>query len=236
MWYLDTLMKMPAWQLFLVFLLQNLVVFGAALGLGYAIRHYFGISTPTITRKEWSVAGITVIINSLITLVGGMLWQSGFIRLSWGWSINVLTDTVLLLLAMDLLMYIFHYIIHHTVLYRYIHQLHHASIDPTPIDLFVLHPVETMGFGILWLMVLLSASFNLPAVIIYLCLNVIFGVVGHLGFEPLERHGSGQLKILQWIGTSRFHHAHHQDIKGNFGFYTSIWDRLFRTYLPENKQ
>ncbi len=235
MGYLDTLMKMPAWQLFLVFLLQNLVVFAAALGIGYAIRNYYRITTPAITRKEWRIAGITVIINTGITLAGGILWQSGFIRLSINWSFEVLTDTLILLLAMDLLMYVFHYLIHHTVLYRYIHQLHHESIDPTPIDLFVLHPVETTGFGLLWLIVLLSANFNLPAVVIYLCLNVIFGVVGHLGFEPLERHGSGQLKMLQWIGTSRFHHAHHQDIKGNFGFYTSIWDRLFRTYLQENQ-
>ncbi|MBV8256018.1 MAG: sterol desaturase family protein [Chitinophaga sp.] len=236
MQYLDTLMHMSAWQLFLVFLIQNLLVFAAALGLGYIIRLLFQVPSQQITRKEWRLAGITVIINSVITLVGGLLWQSGFIHLQSGWNSTVLTDTIILFLAMDLLMYVFHYLIHHSVLYRYIHQLHHEAIDPTPVDLFVLHPVETIGFGLLWLMVLLSGHFNLLAVILYLCLNVVFGVVGHLGFEPLGRHGSGQWKAFQWMGTSSFHHAHHRDINGNFGFYTSIWDRLFRTYLPADKK
>jgi sterol desaturase/sphingolipid hydroxylase (fatty acid hydroxylase superfamily) len=75
---------------------------------------------------------------------------------------------------------------------------------------------------------MLAATYNLWAVVIYLSLNVLFGIVGHLGFEPLAAYKSGWIRYL---GTSDFHHAHHRDIHGNFGFYTSLWDRLFGTYI-----
>ena len=34
---------------------------------------------------------------------------------------------------------------------------------------------------------------------------------------------------LRLIGSSTFHANHHQDGDVNFGFYTNLWDRLFRT-------
>jgi len=134
-----------------------------------------------------------------------------------------------LFVAMDLLMYVFHIIIHKTFLYKAVHQLHHDAIDPKPIDLFVLHPVETMGFGSLWLMLLMVYGFNIYAIIIYLVVNVIFGLAGHLGIEPLPAKVR-QWPVIRYLGTSTFHHHHHQDIQHNFGFYTSVWDRLFNTY------
>jgi sterol desaturase/sphingolipid hydroxylase (fatty acid hydroxylase superfamily) len=35
--------------------------------------------------------------------------------------------------------------------------------------------------------------------------------------------------VLRSIGTSTFHARHHQEPTSNFGFYTSIWDELFRS-------
>ena len=63
---------------------------------------------------------------------------------------------------------------------------------------------------------------------IYLALNVAFGTVGHLGVEPLPeswRHS----RWLNVLSTSTFHVQHHGEPDRNYGFYTVIWDRLFRT-------
>ena len=38
--------------------------------------------------------------------------------------------------------------------------------------------------------------------------------------------------VLRQIGSSSFHARHHQDLGGNFGFYTLLWDRLFGTLAP----
>lgn len=101
-------------------------------------------------------------------------------------------------------------------------------MHPEPIDLFVLHPVETLAFGTLWLGLLVSYPFNTYAIIIYLAANLLFGLVGHLGIEPLPERFR-RLPVLKFIGTSTFHHGHHEDPDHNYGFYTNIWDRLFRT-------
>jgi sterol desaturase/sphingolipid hydroxylase (fatty acid hydroxylase superfamily) len=157
------------------------------------------------------------------------MWKNNIIHIGTNISWMIILDFLLLFLAMDLLMFIFHYIIHKTFLFKVVHQLHHQSTDPSPIDLFVLHPIETIAFGSLWLILLMLYPFNIYAIIIYLVINVLFGLIGHLGIEPLPGK-IRNLPVIKYLGTSTFHHNHHQDVQHNFGFYTSIWDRLLKTY------
>jgi sterol desaturase/sphingolipid hydroxylase (fatty acid hydroxylase superfamily) len=56
-------------------------------------------------------------------------------------------------------------------------------------------------------------------------LNLIWGTIGHLNREFFP----ASFDHL-FIGTTRFHNQHHLDESKNFGFYTSIWDRVFGTY------
>ncbi len=37
-------------------------------------------------------------------------------------------------------------------------------------------------------------------------------------------------RVFRWVNTTRNHHGHHQRFNGNFGLYTTLWDRLFGTY------
>lgn len=229
----ESLVALPLPLLFLIIIAENFIVFAIPVAVGYRIRRLYGMPSHQISKKEWQLATMTVVINSIITYTGALAWKCGFIHISFSWSLWSLADIIILLLAMDFLMYIFHYAIHHTALYRYIHGMHHEAVDPTPIDLFILHPVETIGFGTLWLALLVVGNFNIWGIVIYLALNVIFGIIGHLGFEPLKQDSTMGKFAAKWLGTSAFHHQHHKDINGNFGFYTSIWDRLFGTYSRE---
>ncbi|SHG61532.1 sterol desaturase family protein [Pedobacter caeni] len=234
---LTYLLELPAIYLWPVFLLENVLITLMVLWLGRLIqRHYAPEMMPaySYTPREWWICGITNILNTVITYLGYWLWKHGFILISTDLSLLILSDILILFLAMDLLMYVFHYIIHKTWLYKAIHGLHHESTDPKPIDLFVLHPLETIGFGSLWLLLLCAVSFNIYAIVVYLVINVLFGMTGHLGMEPLSVKLRNK-PILKYLGTSSFHHDHHQDITRNFGFYTSIWDRLFGTYKPMSK-
>jgi sterol desaturase/sphingolipid hydroxylase (fatty acid hydroxylase superfamily) len=219
-----------------LFLLENLLVMGVALLFGHGLRRVFTTSSAPalpnpITRKEWQVALLTLLINSLITLAGFLLWRRGIITLHTGFSFRILVVFVVLFLGMDLLMYLFHYLVHKTFLYGLIHRLHHQYREPQPIALFVLHPVETLGFGSLWLGLMIVYPANINAVVIYLSLNVLFGVLGHSGIEPFPASWQKQ-PLLKYIGSATFHYQHHQHEGYNFGFYTSIWDRLFGTLAP----
>lgn len=217
-------------ELFFIFLLENLIVCLLALVFGHIMIKAYHHTVKHPTRKDILFCLVTVFINTIITLIGYILWKQNFITLQFDLSLSIITDLLILFLAMDFLMYIFHLLIHRTFLYKQIHLLHHEAIDPKPIDLFVLHPLETIGFGMLWLILILVCPFNIYAIIIYLSLNVLFGVVGYLGFEPFSMNFLKNTPIIRFLGTSNFHHTHHREPDCNFGFYTNIWDKLFRTY------
>ncbi|WP_235853949.1 sterol desaturase family protein [Mucilaginibacter terrenus] len=228
---LEFLATLSETRLWLIFLAENLTVTAIALFAGWLTLKLCIKSAAWPSRAEFGICIITNLVNTIITYLGFRLWDYGFIIFRFDFSWTILPHFLLLFIGMDFLMYVFHYFIHHSVFYKPIHRFHHQYEHPTPIDLFVLHPLETVSFGALWLILLIVYSFNIYAVAVYLTVNVAFGIAGHLGTEPLPaKYRSNAL--LKFIGTSSFHHDHHADINYNFGFYTSIWDRLFGTFKP----
>ena len=223
------------WEAIPVFLAENLLVVLLALGFGYLLQVLFGRSRALgpvhhpISRQEMQLATYTLLINTAVTYAGFGLWRTGFITIREDFSWHILLDFVVLFLGMDLLMYVFHYVIHQTVLYRWIHALHHQYPEPQPIDLFVLHPLETFGFGGLWLLLMAVYPANFLAIFAYLTVNVLFDIVGHSAVEPFPTAWE-RAPLLRYIGSSGFHFQHHQSDQHNFGFYTSIWDRMFGTF------
>jgi sterol desaturase/sphingolipid hydroxylase (fatty acid hydroxylase superfamily) len=230
--------KALSWQEALpLFLAENLLVMLLALAFGYLLQAVFGreralgpVHHP-ISRREFQLAAGTLLINTGITFAGFWLWRQGFISIREGLSYRVLLDFVVLFIGMDLLMYVFHFAIHHSALYRWVHSQHHEYTEPQPIDLFVLNPIETIGFGSLWLLLMAVYPANFLAIAAYLAANVLFGILGHSGVEPFPAAWE-RSPVLRFLGSSGFHFQHHQDDSHNFGFYTSIWDRLFGTYAP----
>jgi len=208
---LNYLLKCSSLELWLIFLIENIA---------------------KTTRNQWLVCALTNIINTIITYWGFWLWSNKYIQIKADFNFHILVDLIVLFFAMDILMFVFHYIIHHSGLYKAIHYYHHLSVDPTPIDLFILHPLETFAFGGLWLVLLLCCPFNLWAIGLYLIVNVIFGMAGHLGIKSKSPKTNSK-SILKYLGTPDFHHNHHKHINYNYGFYTNIWDRLFGTYADQ---
>ena len=78
-------------------------------------------------------------------------------------------------------------------------------------------------------------AFTLPvhksALILFLLLQFIYNVYGHLGFElyPKNFH---KTFIGKWINTSVAHNMHHKYFTGNYGLYFLFWDRLMGTLNP----
>lgn len=228
---LSTLAAFPDSLVWIAFLVENLLLTCLILYSGRLILQKWNSEQTTrsvYTRREWLICCLTNLLNTIVTYAGFWLYKKHIIVIKTDISWRSVPDLLLLFFAMDLLMYLFHLLIHKTILYKTIHQLHHKAIDPKPIDLFILHPVETISFGAMWLILLALYTFNIYAILIYLILNLLFGLIGHLGIEPLPAH-MRNLPVMRYLGTSTFHHDHHKDREYNFGFYTTIWDRLFGT-------
>ncbi|WP_406694852.1 sterol desaturase family protein [Singulisphaera sp. Ch08] len=213
----------------------NLVSFAFAVALGHLALFSFSgnrVSLPPdpLEPKELVYTAAGIVVNWLITIAAWLLWRHGFvvIRRDTGW--RAWLDVPILVLVMDLAMYLLHRVVHHPWLFP-IHRLHHDYDRPRPLSLFVLNPLETLGFGTLWLIVIVLYPSSWLGLSTYLGINLGTGMMGHLGVEPFPGWWS-RVPVLRQVGTSTFHAQHHQDVHHNFGFYTLIWDRLFGTLLP----
>ncbi|WP_106916053.1 sterol desaturase family protein [Chryseobacterium aurantiacum] len=179
-----------------------------------------------VTKPDFYLSLLTVFCNSLVMLIGVFLWKNGWIEVENTLSSGIIVlEVIALLLLMDLLMYFFHYAAHLPFVYKLLHGKHHEHISTNYLSLFVLHPFETIGFGIMMLILLMMYDFSVVSVSIYLLINLIWGTIGHLNREFFPASFD-----KFFVGTTRFHNQHHLEETKNFGFYTSIWDRLFRTY------
>lgn len=219
----------------LLSLLSNLLLLCTSVGF-YLFWERISLSKPfqaglrTVLVTDIQQTVITILCNSLIMLLGVWLWREGAIqlddRVSFG---RIALQIICLLLLMDFCMYIFHRIAHVPQVYRFLHSTHHQHVRTNCLSLFVLHPLESLGFGCMFTLLLVLFSFSPLTIFIYLLINMAFGTIGHLNkeFFPDQFFKIG-------IGTSRFHNDHHLDEKVNFGFYTTIWDRIFGTFKYVN--
>ncbi|MFE6751878.1 sterol desaturase family protein [Kitasatospora purpeofusca] len=215
----------------------NLALFAVALLAGGWLVRRFGDRrlTPAPAppdRRERLLTVVAVLLNSALGLVGWLLWRAGPIRLTADTGLRALADLLLFSLVMDALMYGGHWLAHRRRLYRLAHELHHAYPDPRPATLFVLHPLEVLGFGGAWIAVLcLWPGMSAAALAGYIGLNLVFGLLGHLGVEPFPVRVR-RLAVFRWVALPMFHVGHHHDPAVNLGFYTTVWDRLFGTVDP----
>jgi lathosterol oxidase len=215
------------WQASLWLLLLNTLQFALSLLAGeWAVRRFraqqIGAPPGPIARDEIGLVIVCVLLNTSVGVAGWWLWRRGLIVVRPSTFGRTIVDLAVLFAAMDFLMYASHRIAHVPWIFSLVHGTHHRYVNPRPLDLFALSPFEVLGFGGLWLFVMWIYPATWAAVLIYLSLNLIFGTLGHLGVEPFPR-------MTRWLGSSTFHAGHHANREVNFGFYTSVWDRLFGT-------
>lgn len=183
---------------------------------------------PPITGKEIALAVACTLVNCVVFSAGLALHRRGLLRLAPDTPARIALDFAILFWAMDLAMYVFHRLAHHRWLFALAHATHHAYERVRPLSLFALNPLEASGFGALWIVLLCAHPAAPTSMVLYLTLNTLFGLVGHLGVEFVPKRWL-RVPILRALGTSSFHAQHHVHERVNFGFYTVLWDRLFGT-------
>jgi len=103
-----------------------------------------------------------------------------------------------------------HRIIHIEPLYRWIHKLHHNSVNPSPWSSLSMHPVEGTAYfaEILWHLVLFSNPFLL---VLQWNTAAFAAAVGHLGFDKLEI-----TEDSAFASHSYGHYLHHKYFEVNY--------------------
>jgi Delta7-sterol 5-desaturase len=239
-WIITWLRSAAWWELALVFLAENLLIFGIVIVVGgwiatrMASRRVALLPEP-LSTTEVVVSVVNVLLNTATTLAGLWLWRIGIVRFRNDIGLLAWADVIVLLFIMDLLMYLLHRVAHIRILYSLLHKFHHRYDRPRPLTLFALSPFENLAFGGLWLAVISVYHASWLGMSTYLVLNVFFGAIGHLGVEPFPQ-GFVNIPIIRNFAGGSFHAQHHQDKGYNFGFYTLFWDRLFGTLRPDYEQ
>jgi lathosterol oxidase len=187
-------------------------------------------SSPQILTREDIILSILVIgCNASIFIIGFMLWQKDIILVREHTNILIVgVEVVFLIFIMDLLMYFFHRMAHFPFFYKLVHLRHHKHESTNAISLFVLHPIEALGFGFLIILVIFIYPFSYLAISLYLFINLLWGTIGHLDKEILPKQLAGLKPGL--LGSTKFHNDHHKHPHYNYGFYTVLWDKIFGTY------
>lgn len=121
-----------------------------------------------------------------------------------------------------------HRMMHHPLLYKKVHLVHHKSINPSPFAAFAFHPLEAIVESLIFPIIAFTLPVHPLIMPLYLLFHTLYNVYGHLGFEiyPKGFHNSW---LGKWINTSTAHNLHHSKFTGNYGLYFLFWDRLLGT-------
>ena len=104
-----------------------------------------------------------------------------------------------------------HRLIHVPVLYKWIHSVHHNSVNPSPWSSLSMHPVEAFLYHavVFWHLVIPSN----PIVALFQLHGAGFGAVnGHIGFDRLELTDGASLDSHAYA-----HYLHHKYFEVNYG-------------------
>ncbi len=157
-------------------------------------------------------------------LVGIPCWTSVEVLLLWcfangyvpwlGWADHPVYLALLVLVAPiihEVHFFCIHRLIHVPILYKWIHSVHHNSINATPWSSLSMHPVEHLLY-------FATAAYHFiipshPLLAIYQLNFAGFGaVVGHIGFDKMEVTEDKALDSHAFI-----HYLHHKYFEVNYG-------------------
>ncbi len=163
------------------------------------LRSFF-VSIPLWTLIQ--VGALYCMANGLHAF-GWLGWQE-----HWVWLVIL---TLLVPAIHELHFFCGHWLIHQGPLYKWIHSVHHNSINPSPWSSLSTHPVEAAFFHseILWHLLLPSN----PIVALFQMNSTAYGAInGHIGFDKLEITENTPVDSHAYA-----HYLHHKYFEVNYG-------------------
>jgi sterol desaturase/sphingolipid hydroxylase (fatty acid hydroxylase superfamily) len=170
-------------------------------------------------------------------LTGVPIWTAFEIGMLWAYGNGIgpwvgFADHPLYLAALALLVPVYHethfFLIHRLIhwgpLYRWVHSVHHNSVNPSPWSSLSMHPIEQLlYFSSVLLHVIIPSN---PILAIYQLNFAGFGaVVGHIGFDKIEIGEAAGFDSHAYA-----HYLHHKYFEVNYADGLVPLDKLFGTW------
>lgn len=128
----------------------------------------------------------------------------------------------------DFYFYLSHLTMHNKRIFNLVHITHHKSKYVSPLSALSMHPIEAIiNHGAL-IMLFFLFPIHASHVYIWVSVTIAYTTYLHMGVE-IYPSWFLKTKAGKLIYTATEHAKHHSLFKGNYGFYTLIWDKLFKT-------
>jgi sterol desaturase/sphingolipid hydroxylase (fatty acid hydroxylase superfamily) len=144
-----------------------------------------------------------------------------------GWAYLVVSALALIVLQ-DAYFYWTHRAMHHPLLYKRVHRVHHLSTNPSPWAAYAFAPAEAAVHAAFVLLVAPWLPLHPLALLFWLVFMIVRNVLGHLSME-LYPSGFTRHSVGRWHTTTTHHNMHHRRGCANFGLYFTFWDELMGT-------
>ena len=184
-------------------------------------------------RQVWKE--IKYSLRTLLIYAGGSWFFLGWLEKGltlryqevpeFGWGYLIVSFLIMIFLH-DTYFYWTHRLMHHKAFFSWTHRTHHLFTNPSPWCSFAFHPWEAfVSMGIIPIIVF-CMPWHYYALLAFISFMTLYDVYIHLGFHlPGFRNPHLQ-------NTAALHDLHHSHVKGNYGLYFTLWDRLMGTYRP----
>jgi sterol desaturase/sphingolipid hydroxylase (fatty acid hydroxylase superfamily) len=151
----------------------------------------------------WTVVQVLVLWAWANSWGNWVTWED-----HWPWLVVL---TLLVPAIHEIHFFCIHRLIHTPLLYKWIHSVHHNSINPSPWSSLSMHPVEhVMYFGEMFWHLLIPSN---PIVALFQLHGTGFGAInGHIGFEKLEVTDATAIDSHAYA-----HYLHHKYFEVNYG-------------------
>ncbi|MEZ5301757.1 MAG: sterol desaturase family protein [Verrucomicrobiales bacterium] len=191
------------------------------------------------SSEVWREVRFSALTLAIFGLVGGatlwaakegytqMYWKVGDRGWPWFWASIALT-----ILLHDAYFYWTHRLMHRPSLFRAFHRVHHLSHNPTPWAAYAFGPLEAVVQAGIFPLAAVLLPLHPLAFGLFMTWQIIFNVAGHTGYE-LHPRWLMETPLRFVLNTPTNHAMHHERLRGNYGLYFNIWDRLMGTNHPE---
>jgi sterol desaturase/sphingolipid hydroxylase (fatty acid hydroxylase superfamily) len=173
----------------------------------------------------------TLLVSALFTSIIFYLNTKGYTKIYSKYSEHspfyAIAGFFFLLLIDDTWFYWIHRLLHHPSIFRYVHAVHHKSIDVNPFSSLSFHWIEPFLLTV-WIF---PVVWFIPTFAPILGFVQVFGLLdnikSHLGYELYPANWNKSW--LRFLTSSTFHNMHHRKFKGNYGVHFRIWDKFLKT-------
>jgi sterol desaturase/sphingolipid hydroxylase (fatty acid hydroxylase superfamily) len=149
----------------------------------------------------------------------------------YGWLYGAFSLVAAIVLH-DAYFYWAHRLMHHPLLFRRFHRLHHDSLTPTPWAAYSFAPLEAALQTLFLTILIFILPVHVTVIYLFMLHMILRNVVGHSGFEFFPR-GTAAHAIFGLLTTNTHHDLHHSNDDKNYGLYFTWWDRLCGTEHPD---